>query len=42
MERNAVLSSEQLDVLRAKEKFRDALGLWLAEGAVTWNPWQAG
>ena len=42
MELNAVLSSEQLDVLCAKEKFRDALGLWLAEGAVTWNPWQAG
>ena len=37
-----MLSSEQLDVLCVKEKFRDALGLWLAEGAVTWNPWQAG
>ena len=37
-----MLSSEQLDVLCAKEKFRDARGLWLAEGVVTWNPWQIG
>ncbi len=42
MEPNAVLSSEQWDVLCEQEKLRDALGLWLADGAVTWNPWQAG
>ena len=42
MEPNAVFTSEQLGSLCAEESFRDALGLWLAEGAITWNPWQAG
>ena len=37
-----MFTSEQLAALCAEEKFRDALGLWLAQGAITWNPWQAG
>ena len=42
MEPNAVLSPEQLDVLCEQDEFRGALGLWLADGAISWNRWQAG
>ena len=42
MDPNAGFTSEQLDARCKGEKSPDALRLWLAEGVVTWNPWQAG
>ena len=37
-----MLSPEQLDVLCEHEEFRGALEAWLANGAISWNRWQAG
>ena len=42
MEPNAVLSSEQLDVLCEHEEFRGALEACLGNGAISWNRWQSG
>ena len=40
MELGAAPSLEQLDELCAEDSFREALGRWLAGGAVIWNTWQ--
>ena len=37
-----MLPPEQLDVLCEHEEFRGALEAWLANGAISWNRWQAG
>ena len=43
MELGAVPSSlEQLNELCVEDSFREALGRWLAGGAVIWNTWQKG
>ena len=42
MELGAALSPEQLDELCAEDSFKEALGRWLADGAVIWNTWQKG
>ena len=42
MELGAALSLEQLDELCAEDSFREALGRWLAGGAVIWKTWQKG
>ena len=42
METSAALTLEQLDELCGEESLTDALGKWLADGAVTWNTWQKG
>ena len=42
METGAALTLEQLDELCGEELLTDALGKWLADGAVTWNTWQKG
>ncbi len=40
MELGTAPSLEQLDELCATDSFREALGRWLAGGAVIWNTWQ--
>ena len=42
METGAALTLEQLDELCGEELLTDALGKWLADGAVTWNTWLKG
>ena len=42
MAAGAAISPEQLDELCNENLFNDALGRWLADGAVTWNTWQKG
>ena len=42
MELGTAPSLEQLDELCAEDTFKEALGRWLAGGAVIWNTWQKG
>ena len=42
MELGTAPSLEQLDELCAEDMFKEALGRWLAGGAVIWNTWQKG